>query len=192
MDRVRVGSMPRSSSQLGIRLSSIKVKLKGNGTEVVPNPQMHPHLNQRSHPTHRPPLVLVMVNLHIPYMRQRETPRCTPRLSPLPPQSGPVAVALKVKSNIIIWGLPPTHSQRKPISSHRTHRPRTRQEHTRFTPRLDPRAVALDQSYALRLPWRLDLFLPVQFFQRRFLRRQGRTRNRLRPPYYGVTPTSPF
>ena len=103
-------------------------------------------------------------------MRQRETPQCTPRLSPLRPLSG---VALKVKNNIIIRGLPPTHSQRKPISSHRTPRPRTRQEHTKLTPQLGPLAVVLDQSHAPRLPWRLGLFLPVQLLRGRSLRRQG-------------------
>ena len=191
MDRAQVGLVSHSSSSsssssrwLGIRPSSIRTRLQLIGTEVVPNPQMHPYPNHRSHPmdTHQPPLALVIVNMHIPHiphiphMRQREAPQCTQRLSPLRPHSGPLAIILKVKSNIIIQELLPTHSQRKPISSHSTPPPRTRQERTRPIPPLDPLAVVLHQSHALHLPWRLDLFLPVPLYswrRGRSLRRQG-------------------
>jgi len=166
--RAPVGSVLHSSSSssrwLGIRPSSIKVKLQLTGTEVVPNPQMHPYPNHRSHPmdTHRPLLVPVIVNMDIPPMRQRETLQYTPGLSPLRPHSGPVAIALKVKNNIIILGLPPTHIQRKPISSSRTPYPRTRQECTRSTLPLDPLVVVSYQSHALPLLWCLDLFPTVR------------------------------
>ena len=88
--------------QLGIRISSIKVRLKLTGTELVPNPLMHPYLNYRSHPMdiRRLTLVLVIVSMHIPHMRQRETPQCTPHLSPLRPHKRLVAVVLKVKRSI--------------------------------------------------------------------------------------------
>jgi len=71
-------------------------------------------------------------------------------------------IALKVKSNIIILGLPPTHSQRKLISSSRTPRSRTRQECTRSTLPLDPLVVVSDQSHALRLLWCPDLLPTVR------------------------------
>jgi len=127
--------------------------------------------------THRPlPLVLIIVNMPTPHMRQREIPQCMPRLSPLRLHSGLAVVELKVKNSIIIQDLLPTHSQRKLISSHCTPRRRTRQELTKSTHPLDPLAVVLDRSHRLLLPWRLGLFLPVRLprsLQGRSLRRQG-------------------
>src|SRR5258708_36801019 len=76
--------------------------------------------------THRPPLVLVIVNMHAPHVYQRETPQCTLLLSPLRLRNGLVAVVLKVKRSIaIIQDQWPTHSQRKCnlISNHRTSPP---------------------------------------------------------------------
>ena len=89
MDRAQMDLVLHSSSSsrwMGIRSSSVKVQLKPTGAEVVPNPQMPPYINHHSHPmdTHLP-LILVIVNMHIPHMRQHETPRCLSplRLSPL-------------------------------------------------------------------------------------------------------------
>ena len=119
MDRAQVDLVLHSSSSIrwmSTRSSNIKVQLKLTGTEVVSNQPMPPYINHHSHPmdTHRSPLILVIVNMHIPHMHQREAPRCTPCVSPLHPHSGPLAVALKVKSDIIIQGLPSTHSHRTP------------------------------------------------------------------------------
>ena len=148
MDRARVGLVLNLSSTgwPDIWPSSIRVRLQLTGTEVMPNPQMHPHLNHCSRPmdTCRHLLVLVTVHMQISHMRQLQTLQCTPRLSPLRPHSGPVAIALKVKSNIAILGIPRTHIQRKPISSSRTPCPPTQQECTRSTPLLDPLAVVPD------------------------------------------------
>ena len=166
-DRVRVGSVLHSSSNswLGTRLSSIRVKTKLTGTEVVHHQRMH--LNHRSQhmDTHRPPLVIVIVIIHTTHMRQRDPPQCTPRLSRLRLHNGLGVVVLKVKNNIIIQDLLPTHNQCKLISSHRTPRPHTRREHTRSIHPLGPLAVGLDQSHDLLLPWRLELFLPVRLYR---------------------------
>src|SRR5260370_20546565 len=120
-----------SSRWLGIRTSSsIRVKLKFIGTEVVPHKQMRPCLNYRIQPmdTHRPTLLLFIVTVytHMPMrLCQRPAPPCTPCLSQIRPHSGPAAVALKIKSWIImVQDLLPTHRQRprkcKPIRQSRT------------------------------------------------------------------------
>ena len=80
MDRAQVDLVLHNSSSIrwmGIRSISIKIQLEFIGTEVVPNQPMPPYSNHHSHPmdTHRSPLILVIVNMHIPHMRQRETPR---------------------------------------------------------------------------------------------------------------------
>ena len=95
----------------------------------------------------------------------RETPQCTPRLYPLRPHNGPVAVALKVKSSIIIQELLPTHSQPKPINSHRTPRPYTRLEHAKSTPLLDPLPVGLDRPHGIPLYGCLDVCPPVRLYR---------------------------
>ena len=88
----------------------------------------------------------------------RETPQCTPRLYLLRPHNGPVAVALKVKSSLIIQELLPTHTQ--PYTSP-TPATGTCQVHT-----LAGSSTSGPGSTTRPTPlWRLDLCPPVRLYR---------------------------